>query len=47
MLATSDSQIDDMWGAYPRYAELIDYPRAREPEARIAAAGSIDVLFHA
>jgi hypothetical protein len=48
-LATlSDWSIDDMWGVYPRYAERIDYPRARRPAtAAAAAAGSIDALFYA
>ena len=44
----SDWTIDDMWGAYPRYAEPIDYPRPVAPRAAsAAAAGSIDALFYA
>lgn len=48
-LATlSDFSIDDMWGAYPRYAESIPYPRAHEPGTMsAAAAGSIETLFYA
>jgi hypothetical protein len=41
----ADWSIDDQWGASPRYAEPIGF--GRRPEATVAAAGSIDVLFHA
>lgn len=44
----SDWTIDDVWGAYPRYAEPIDYvPYRPAGGGALAAVGSIDALLHA